>query len=93
MLGHDYTRRHNEVLKCIHLSLCNKYGLKKSKKLRSHSVQEVVANENVEIRVDTRIKTDVKIQHNRPELFIDDKRNNTHRSWDNQLGSINSSRK
>ncbi|KAM0681074.1 hypothetical protein GINT2_000859 [Glugoides intestinalis] len=24
MLGHDYTRRHNEVLKCIHLSLCNK---------------------------------------------------------------------
>ena len=64
MLGHDYTRRHNEVLKCIHLSLCNKYGLKSSKKLRSHSVQEVVANENVEIRVDTRIKTDIKIQHN-----------------------------
>jgi hypothetical protein len=38
MLGHDYTRRHNEVLKCIHLSLCNKYGLKK---LRPHSVQEL----------------------------------------------------
>ena len=70
MLGHDYTRRHNEVLKCIHLSLCNKYGLKSSKKLRSHSVQEVVANENVEIRVDTRIKTDIKIQHNRPDLFV-----------------------
>ena len=74
MLGHDYTRRHNEVLKCIHLSLCNKYGLKSSKKLRSHSVQEVVANENVEIRVDTRIKTDIKIQHNRPDLFAYDKR-------------------
>ena len=74
MLGHDYTRRHNEVLKCIHLSLCNKYGLKSSKKLRSHSVQEVVANENVEIRVDTRIKTDIKIQHNRPDLFVHDKK-------------------
>ena len=74
MLGHDYTRRHNEVLKCIHLSLCNKYGLKSSKKLRSHSVQEVVANENVEIRVDTRIKTDIKIQHNRPDLFVYDKK-------------------
>ena len=74
MLGHDYTRRHNEVLKCIHLSLCNKYGLKSSKKLRSHSVQEVVANENVEIRVDTRIKTDIKIQHNRPDIFVYDKK-------------------
>ena len=74
MLGHDYTRRHNEVLKCIHLTLCNKYGIKKSKKLRSHSVQEVVANENVEIRVDTRIKTDIKIQHNRPDLFVYDKK-------------------
>jgi len=65
---------HNEVLKCIHLTLCNKYGLKSSKKLRSHSVQEVVANENVEIRVDTRIKTDVKIQNNRPDLFVHDKK-------------------
>ena len=74
MLGHDYTRRHNEVLKCIHLSLCNKFGLKSSKKLRSHSVQEVIANDNVEIRVDTRIKTDIKIQHNRPDLFIHDKK-------------------
>ena len=42
--------------------------------MRSHSVQEVVANENVEIRVDTRIKTDVKIQHNRPDLFVYDKK-------------------
>jgi hypothetical protein len=74
MLGHDYTRRHNEVLKCIHLTLCNKYGLRSSKKLRSHSVQEVVANDNVEIRVDTRIKTDINIQHNRPDLFVYDKK-------------------
>ena len=29
MLGHDYMRRHNEVVKCIHLLLCNKYGFKK----------------------------------------------------------------
>ena len=62
------------MLMCIHLSLCNKFGIKKSKKLRSHSVQEVVANEKVEIRVDTRIKTDVKIQNNRPDLFIHDKK-------------------
>ena len=42
--------------------------------MRSHSVQEIVANENVEIRVDTRIKTDIKIQHNRPDLFVYDKK-------------------
>lgn len=36
MLCHDYIRRHNEILKCIHLTLCNKYGSKNSKKLRSH---------------------------------------------------------
>ncbi|KAF7683448.1 hypothetical protein TCON_1337 [Astathelohania contejeani] len=32
MLGHDYTRRHNEVFRCINLLLANKYGFKKSKK-------------------------------------------------------------
>jgi hypothetical protein len=50
------------------------YAIKSSKKLRSHSVQEVVANENIEIRVDTRIKTDIKIQHNRLDLFVYDKK-------------------
>ena len=76
MLGHDYMRRHNEVVRCIHLNLCNKYEIKRSKKLRTHSVQEVVANENVEIRVDTRIKTDIKIQHDRPDIFVLDKKKN-----------------
>ncbi|KAL6120329.1 hypothetical protein NUSPORA_02955 [Nucleospora cyclopteri] len=34
------------------------------KKTRNHSVQEIVCNEEVEIRVDNRIKTNVKIQGN-----------------------------
>ncbi|TBT97623.1 hypothetical protein CWI39_2841p0010, partial [Hamiltosporidium magnivora] len=37
MLGHDYTRRHNEVVRCIHLLLLNKYKFKSSKRIRSHS--------------------------------------------------------
>ena len=76
MLSHDYTRRHNEVVRCLHLLLCNKYGIKTSKRVRSHSIQETVANENAEIRVDTRIKTDTKVQNNRPDLFVLDKRRN-----------------
>ncbi|KAF7683985.1 hypothetical protein TCON_0813 [Astathelohania contejeani] len=70
MLGHDYTRRHNELLRCIHLLLVNKYGLKKSKKLRSHSVQEVIKNERTEIR--SMIRTHILVKNNRPDIFIFD---------------------
>ncbi|TBU12610.1 hypothetical protein CWI38_0697p0050 [Hamiltosporidium tvaerminnensis] len=73
MLGHDYTRRHNEVVRCIHFLLLNKYKFKSSKRIRSHSVQEILDNEYAEIRVDTRIKTDVKIRNNRPDIFVLDK--------------------
>ncbi|TBU03250.1 hypothetical protein CWI37_0326p0010, partial [Hamiltosporidium tvaerminnensis] len=41
-----------------------------------HSVQEILDNEYAEIRVDTRIKTDVKIRNNRPDIFILDKKKN-----------------
>ena len=73
ILSHDYTRRHNEVIKCLHLLLCIKYGIKTSKKLSTHSVQKKVSNEFAEIRVDTRIKTDIKINKNRPDIFVYDK--------------------
>lgn len=45
-------------------------------KLRSHSVQEIVAYDNVEIRVITCIKTDIKTKHDRLSLFVLDKKNN-----------------
>lgn len=61
-------------MKSIHLLMCNKYQIKSSKKLRTHSVQEVVANDYAEIRVDTRIKTDIKISENRPDIVIFDKK-------------------
>ncbi|KAK1347530.1 hypothetical protein LUQ84_003065 [Hamiltosporidium tvaerminnensis] len=76
MLGHDYTRRHNEVVRFLHLLLLNRYKFKSSKRIRSHSVQEILDNEYAEIRVDTRIKTDVKIRNNRPDIFILDKKKN-----------------
>jgi hypothetical protein len=58
------------VFKCIHLLLCNKYGLKSTKKLRNHSVQEIISNKYVKIRVDTFVKTDIKIKHNRPDHVV-----------------------
>ena len=74
--GHYYTRRHNEVLRCIHLFLLNKYGLGIKRRIRTHSVKEYVTNEFVEIRVDSTIKTDILIHHNRPDIFIWDKKMN-----------------
>ena len=74
MLGHDYTMRHNEVVRCIHLALCTKYNIKRTKRLRNHSVQETVSGPEATIVVDTRVKTDVKIQHNRPDIVVHDKK-------------------
>ncbi|TBU11755.1 hypothetical protein CWI38_1052p0010 [Hamiltosporidium tvaerminnensis] len=66
MLGHDYTRRHNEVVRCLHLLLSNRYKFKSSKRIRSHSVQQFLIM----------IITDVKIRNNRPNIFILDKKKN-----------------
>ena len=42
--------------------------------MRSHSVQEIISNENVEIRVDTRVRTSIKIDANRPDMLVHDKK-------------------
>ncbi|KAI5169633.1 hypothetical protein PAEPH01_0870 [Pancytospora epiphaga] len=42
--------------------------------MRSHSIQEIVTNENCEIRVDMRVSTGTKIQTNRPDIFVLDKK-------------------
>ena len=73
MLHHDYLHRHNEVLKCIHLLMCNRYGLKLRKKLRVHKVEKFMENERASIKVDTPIMTDVKIQYNKPDIVVHDK--------------------
>ncbi|KAF7682809.1 hypothetical protein TCON_1972 [Astathelohania contejeani] len=62
MLSHYYTCRNNDVLRCIYLLLANKYGFKKTKNLRSHSVQKVTENERAKIRIDIKIKIDILIK-------------------------------
>ncbi|TBU00162.1 hypothetical protein CWI36_1726p0020, partial [Hamiltosporidium magnivora] len=61
---------------CLQLLLLNGYKFKSLKRIRSHSVQEILDNEYSEIRVDTRIKTGVKNRNNRPDIFILDKKKN-----------------
>ncbi|KAI5169378.1 hypothetical protein PAEPH01_0660 [Pancytospora epiphaga] len=74
MLYYDYTRRHNKVIRCIHLSSCKMYGIKVHTHMRSYSTQEIVANENVEIRVDTQVRTVIKVDADRPDTFVHDKK-------------------
>jgi hypothetical protein len=66
----------NEMIRSIHSLMENKYGLKKLEKMRNCSIQEMTANERAEIGVDTKIKTDIKVQNNRLDLFILDKKSN-----------------
>ncbi|TBU10503.1 hypothetical protein CWI38_1715p0040, partial [Hamiltosporidium tvaerminnensis] len=51
MLSHDYTRRYNEVIRCLHLLLLNRYKFKSSKRIKSHSVQEIFDNEKYDLLV------------------------------------------
>ncbi|KAF9764639.1 hypothetical protein NGRA_0403 [Nosema granulosis] len=74
MLGHDYMQRHNEVVRCLHLLMAKKYRFPRNTKVRTHSVQEVMTNDNAEIRVDTRVATDAKVTHNKPDILIVDKK-------------------
>jgi hypothetical protein len=73
MLGHDYMRRHNEALRCIHLQICNNYGITNNRRIKSHSVQTRIINERVEVQVDTRIATNTNVKYNKPDIFIFDK--------------------
>ncbi|KAL6121304.1 hypothetical protein NUSPORA_01802 [Nucleospora cyclopteri] len=70
MFAFDYIQRRNAIVRYIHLLMCLRYWIKSSKKIRNHSVQEIVCNEEIEIWVDNRIKTNVKIKCNNPDLFI-----------------------
>ncbi|KAF9763041.1 hypothetical protein NGRA_1557 [Nosema granulosis] len=75
MLEHDYIRRHKEGLRCIHLQLCLKYGLSRARKRRKFSFQEYVSTDRAEIRVGTRIPTDIQVKYNKPHIFVSDRVN------------------
>ena len=50
------------------MTLCNKYGLKNFKNLILHSIQELVANESVEIIV--RLELKLLLNYKRSDLMI-----------------------
>jgi hypothetical protein len=67
----DYLRRHDNVAKIIHQQLAEKYNL-----LNDHvpyykyDPANVIENNKVKIYCDREIRTDVKINANRPDLIL-----------------------
>lgn len=76
MLHHDYLHRHNELLKCIHIRLGNTCGIINRKKLREHKVDKFLENNKASTKVDPAIQTDIKTQHNKPDIVLHNKINN-----------------
>lgn len=73
LLRSEYYWRHDEILKSIHLNLCLKYGIINKKRIKDHNVNNIILNNSVEIRVDSRINTNTKIKHNKPDILVIDK--------------------
>ena len=72
MIGYDYKKRHNAVVRCIHFLMTKRYGLNKNKKLHGYKVESIVANNRVKIKSDITIKTRNPIEANKPDLMIHD---------------------
>nr|XP_027204724.1 uncharacterized protein LOC113798392 [Dermatophagoides pteronyssinus] len=76
LLNFDYKKRHNDVVRCIHMMFAKKYGITNQKRLKNYRVENVVSNERVRIKSDTPILTDNRIDHNKPDLLVHDLKTN-----------------
>ncbi|KAG0435865.1 Retrovirus-related Pol polyprotein from type-1 retrotransposable element R2 [Dictyocoela muelleri] len=72
LLHSSYIRRHNEVIKSIHLRLLNKYGISTRKKLKNHKIEKVVKNDKAEILTEIPIRTDTHVRNNKPDIVVFD---------------------
>ena len=69
-----YTVRHNEVLKCIHKSLCLAYNFSLDKRIKRHNVEKAIRNTYADITTDTKVITERPVSENRPDLAVKDHR-------------------
>ncbi|OTF71712.1 hypothetical protein BLA29_002093, partial [Euroglyphus maynei] len=87
LLSFDYKKRHNDVVRCIHMMFAKKYGITKQRRLKNYRVENVVSNERVRIKSDVPIMTDNRIDHNKPDLMIHDLK--TNEIWLIEVGITN----
>src|SRR6476659_11439629 len=77
LVNAKYKERHNEVAKIVHWSLCKKYNIETIQQWWKHQPEAVAENDAVKILWDFIIRTDNKIQANKPDLVVVDKANKT----------------
>ena len=68
--------RHDKVAQILHWNLCKKYDLQVATKFYDHVPEKVSENDLVKILWDFNIQTDKKLEHNKPDITIHDKKNN-----------------
>ena len=71
----SYRIRHDEVLKCIHLSLIRKYNFSDNSKIKYHKMSKCIENSFAKIITDTNICSESNIRYNKPDIIVFDKLN------------------
>ena len=66
-----YTYRHNEVAVTVYKAICSKYQLELPKDWRV-TPDKVVQNNRAKVLWDFPIQTDIRLQHNRPDIILID---------------------
>ena len=66
--------RHDRVGVVIHWVMCQRFGFPFGNKWYDHTPERVLQNEDVKILWDFSIQTDHKLDHNKPDILILDKR-------------------
>ena len=77
----DYKKvRHDKVAAILHWNMCKKYGFPTTSKSYEHFVDKektVLENKEVKLLWDVSIQTENKIEHNKPDLVLLDKKGKT----------------
>ena len=68
----SYRIRHDEVLKCIHLSISRMYKFTENHKLRLHKMTKFIENEHAKIITDMIYITTTNIKFNKPDMIVFD---------------------
>ena len=66
----EYKQRHDNIVRIVHLELCQKFGLFGEVKWFNHKPASVVENDRVKILWDFNIQTGHVIKHRRPDIVV-----------------------
>ena len=67
--------RHDEVMRCIHLSLSRQYEFSENLKIKYHKINKVIENLFAKIVADIEFSTEASIKYNKPDIVVFDKLN------------------